>query len=101
MYFAKQIRKQCTEIHNIIFIGADTTNIKKEDAGRILSDTLREFMLSLGVDNGLKAFGFTNDDIPKLVNGTIPQERVTKLAPAGAPGEEELAMLFEKSMNVY
>lgn len=58
-------------------------------------------MLSLGVDNGLKSFGYSNDDIPELVKGTIPQQRVTKLAPAGTPGEEELAMLFENSMNVY
>jgi hydroxyacid-oxoacid transhydrogenase len=83
------------------FLGADTTNVKKEDAGLLLADTLRQFMLSLGVDNGLKAIGYSNDDIPALVKGTLPQQRVTKLAPAGAPGEEELAMLFENSMNVY
>ncbi|XP_015748924.1 PREDICTED: hydroxyacid-oxoacid transhydrogenase, mitochondrial-like, partial [Acropora digitifera] len=83
------------------FPGADTTNVKLADAGMLLSDTLRDFMYSTGVDNGLKALGYTTDDIPALVKGTLPQHRVTKLAPAGNPGEEELARLFEESMTVY
>ena len=58
-------------------------------------------MYSTGVDNGLKALGYTTDDIPALVKGTLPQHRVTKFAPAGNPGEEELARLFQESMTVY
>lgn len=83
------------------FPGADTTNVKLADAGLLLSDTLRDIMYSTGVDNGLKALGYTTDDIPALVKGTLPQHRVTKLAPAGNPEEEELARLFEESMTVY
>ena len=58
-------------------------------------------MYSTRVDNGLKAFGYKPEDIPSLVKGTLPQHRVTKLAPAGNPGEEELAKLFEDSMTLY
>lgn len=58
-------------------------------------------MYSLGVDNGLDAVGYSSDDIPALVQGTLPQHRVTKLAPAGTPGEEELAKLFEEAMMLY
>ena len=58
-------------------------------------------MYDLGVDDGLVAVGYSNDDVSDLVRGTIPQHRVTKLAPAGAPGEEELAKLFEASMKIY
>lgn len=82
-------------------LGADTTNVKLEDAGFLLSDTLREYMYSTRVDNGLKAFGYKPEDIPSLVKGTLPQHRVTTLAPAGNPGEEELAKLFEDSMTLY
>ena len=39
--------------------------------------------------------------ISAAVKGTLPQHRVTKLAPAGAPGEEKLARLFEYSMTLY
>ena len=84
-----------------VFKGADTTNVKLADAGLLLSDTLRDFMYSTGVDNGLTALGYQSEDIPALVKGTLPQHRVTKLAPTGAPGEEELARLFEDSMTLY
>ena len=57
-------------------------------------------MKRLKVPNGLKEVGFTRDDIPALVKGTLPQHRVTKLAPRPV-GEEELAALFEDSMEVY
>ncbi|XP_048577760.1 hydroxyacid-oxoacid transhydrogenase, mitochondrial isoform X2 [Nematostella vectensis] len=82
-------------------MGADTSNVKQADAGPLLADTLLEFMHSLDVDDGLQAFGYSTADIPNLVKGTIPQHRVTKLAPAGAPGEEELARLFEDSLSLY
>ncbi|XP_077990213.1 hydroxyacid-oxoacid transhydrogenase, mitochondrial-like [Glandiceps talaboti] len=81
-------------------LGADTTNVKREDAGLLLADTLRVFMQDLGVDDGLNEFGFTNDDIPALVKGTLPQHRVTKLAPR-PQSEEDLASMFEKSMKIY
>jgi len=53
--------------------GADVASVKREDAGRVLSDTLRSYMNDLGVDNGLKAVGFSTEDIPTLVNATLPQ----------------------------
>ena len=59
------------------------TRLMLADAVLLLSDTLRDFMYSTGVDNGLKALGYTTDDIPALVKGTLPQHRVTKLASAG------------------
>ena len=72
----------------------------KEDAGKILADTLRQFLLDVNVDDGLKAFGYTTSDIPALVKSTIPQHRVTKLAPL-AHTQEDLARLFENSMKLY
>jgi len=53
--------------------GADVTNVKREDAGRVLSDTVRCYMSDLAVDNGLKAVGYSTDDIPALVKATLPQ----------------------------
>lgn len=49
------------------------TSVKREDAGRVLSDTVRSYMSDLSIDNGLKAVGFTTGDIPALVKGTLPQ----------------------------
>ena len=58
-------------------------------------------MYDLGIVDGLQSLGFNNQDIPALVKGVLPQHRVTKLAPAGEPGEEEFASLFENSMKIY
>ena len=43
------------------------------------------------------AIGYTSSDIPALVEGTLPQHRVTKLSPRPA-GPDELAALFEDAM---
>jgi hydroxyacid-oxoacid transhydrogenase len=52
----------------------------------------------LKTPNGLAAIGYTSSDIPALVEGTIPQHRVTKLSPRPA-SPEDLARLFEDAMT--
>ncbi|XP_028283548.1 hydroxyacid-oxoacid transhydrogenase, mitochondrial [Parambassis ranga] len=81
-------------------LGADVLQVKREDAGAVLADTLRQFLFELQVEDGLGAVGYSRDDIPALVQGTIPQERVTKLSPREHT-EEDLSRLFEASMKLY
>jgi hydroxyacid-oxoacid transhydrogenase len=57
-------------------------------------------MRVLDVPNGLKALGYSPADIPKLVEGTLPQHRVTKLSPRPASAED-LAALFEDAMTAW
>ncbi len=54
------------------------SNVKKEDAGRLLADTLRSFLYDLEVEDGLSAIGYTKEDIPSLVKGTIPQVNISR-----------------------
>ena len=81
-------------------LGANVTGANAADAGRILADRITWFMERLGVPNGLKAVGYTSADIPALVEGTLPQHRVTKLAPRPA-GPDDLAALFEEAMVAW
>jgi hydroxyacid-oxoacid transhydrogenase len=82
------------------FLGADISRAKPADAGDVLANQLIRYMQRLQVPNGLSAVGYTRDDIPALVEGTLPQHRVTKLSPRPA-GREELARLFEQSMVIW
>src|SRR6185503_3911641 len=81
-------------------LGATVAGASGSDAGKILADRVIWFMERLGVPNGLKAVGYTSADIAGLVEGTLPQHRVTKLSPRPA-GPDELAALFEDAMVAW
>ena len=81
-------------------LGVDISKASLDDAGKIVSDRIIEFMQNLKIPNGLSAIGYTTDDIPELVKGTLPQHRVTKLSPKPA-GAEELTRLFEDAMTYW
>jgi hydroxyacid-oxoacid transhydrogenase len=55
-------------------------------------------MKKAGLPNGLNAVGYAPEDVPALVEGTLPQHRVTKLAPIPA-GPGELKDLFLGNMK--
>lgn len=75
-------------------LGADVSRCRREDAGRVLADRITWFMQRLNVPNGLRAVGYSSSDIPALVEGTVAQERLTKLSPRPADAEQ-LARIFE------
>ncbi|KKM51822.1 hypothetical protein LCGC14_1555230, partial [marine sediment metagenome] len=50
--------------------------------------------------NGLSAVEFGPDDIDELVQGTLPQHRVTKLSPRPASADD-LKQLFTDSMTLW
>ncbi|XP_018021541.1 probable hydroxyacid-oxoacid transhydrogenase, mitochondrial isoform X2 [Hyalella azteca] len=75
-------------------------DVKDEDAGLALADVLRTYMQALGIEDGLTALGFGSSDVPRLVEGTLPQHRVTKLAPRQQT-HEQLGDILHNSMTVY
>jgi hydroxyacid-oxoacid transhydrogenase len=81
-------------------LGVDVGRARADDAGKILADRITWFMQRLHVPNGLQAVGYSSADIPALVEGTLPQHRVTKLSPRPA-GAEELAAIFEDAMVAW
>ena len=82
-------------------LGADTAGAgAAEEAGDLLADCIVGFMRRLDMPNGLRALGYDAGDIPALVEGTLPQHRVTKLSPRPA-GEKELRQLFEEALEYW
>jgi hydroxyacid-oxoacid transhydrogenase len=81
-------------------LGADVARARREDAGPLLADRITWFMRELSVPNGLRALGYGSSDIPALVEGTLPQHRVTKLAPRPA-ARDDLAAMFEDAMVAW
>lgn len=81
-------------------LGCDVAGAAPTDAGTILSNRVVQFMRHLGMPNGLAAVGYSAVDIPALVQGTLPQHRVTKLSPRPA-GKEELSELFRESLTIW
>jgi hydroxyacid-oxoacid transhydrogenase len=81
-------------------LGASVAGVRSDDAGRVLADRITWFMQRLELPNGLRAIGYSTSDIPSLVEGTLPQQRVTKLAPRPA-GPDDLAQLFERSLDAW
>lgn len=92
----------CPERHMAAaeILGADISRARSQDAGPILADRIIHLMHRLKVPNGLSALGYTPDDVRLLVQGTLPQHRVTKLSPRPA-SEEDLALLFEESLTIW
>ncbi len=81
-------------------LGADITSAKPEDAGEIIAQTVIGYFRRFNLPNGLKDVGFSESDIPRLVEGTLPQHRVTKLSPRPA-GADELAGIFKNAMRYW
>ena len=81
-------------------LGVDIAGVQAADAGRVLGERITWFMDRLRVPNGLRAVGYSTSDIPALVEGTLPQHRVTKLSPRPAT-PDDLAALFEDALVAY
>jgi hydroxyacid-oxoacid transhydrogenase len=81
-------------------MGADIAKAKKEDAGEMLASAFVTLMKKTGMPNGLSAVGFTSKDVDKLVEGTLPQHRVTQLSPRRFT-PDDLKALFLDSMTCW
>lgn len=81
-------------------LGVEVSEARDEDAGNILADALIAVMKQTGMPNGLSAVGFSEADVEKLAEGTLPQHRVTKLSPRPA-SKDELMILFKDAMRYW
>ena len=81
-------------------IGADVRDAGPDDSGELIAQSLIKIMKDLGVPNGLRAVGYTPEDLDRLVEGVLPQHRVTKLSPRPATAADFRQMLAD-SMTIW
>ena len=82
-------------------LGADVSRAQAaDDAGRFSPIASPGSCSGCGCRTACSAIGYSSSDIPALVEGTLPQHRVTKLSPRPA-GPDELARLFEDAMVAW
>lgn len=81
-------------------LGAAAEGAAGADAGAVLADAIVDLMRAVEMPSGLAAVGFTAEHVPALVAGTLPQHRVTKLAPRPA-SEADLSALFSDALRYW
>ncbi|HWK79430.1 MAG TPA: hydroxyacid-oxoacid transhydrogenase, partial [Thermomicrobiales bacterium] len=81
-------------------MGVDTRGASPEDGGALLSGFLVDLMKRVEMPNGLNGVGITEDDLPALVKGTIPQQRITQLSPRPAT-DVDYAAMFTEAMRYW
>jgi hydroxyacid-oxoacid transhydrogenase len=69
-------------------------------AGETLAAAVIELMRKTGMPNGLAAVGYTEADVDRLVEGTLPQHRVTRLCPRPFT-HEDLHRIFLDSLTLW
>ncbi|KAG8013749.1 Hydroxyacid-oxoacid transhydrogenase, partial [Nibea albiflora] len=72
-----------TVTDSVLRSGADIRQVKREDAGAVLADTLRHFLFDLAVEDGLWR---------RASNQTVTHDNTS---------EDDLSELFEASMKIY
>lgn len=72
----------------------DTANAGSEQ----LPSALTTLMRDIDIPNGIGAVGYTEDDIPDLVPGTMKQQRLLATCPR-TPDEDDIARIFARSIE--
>jgi len=80
------------------------SSIPDVDIGDHLYESIARFLDRLGVPRGLKAVGYSETDVDRLVDGTLPQRRVLDLAPGigdvvGEDGRDHLTTIIRDSLQ--
>jgi hydroxyacid-oxoacid transhydrogenase len=81
-------------------LGAEVGGAPPEQAGEVLATAVVALMRRTGLPNGLAAVGYNEGDIERLVEGTLPQQRVTRLSPRPF-SREDLAGIFRESLRCW
>lgn len=81
-------------------MGADASGGVEEEAGDILADRVVHLMRATGIPNGLRGVGYSEEDLPKLVDKAFPQKRLLDNGPRPV-SRDDLEGLFRGAMSYW
>ena len=81
-------------------LGAKIHGPSDIEAAMTLSEMLIQLMKDIGSPNGIGEFGYTEADIPEIVEGTLKQQRMLVGCPRRV-GEQELTQIATESMKYW
>jgi len=81
-------------------MGADVSGVKPGEAGDLLASILIDLMHETAMPNGLRAVGFSKEDLDALVAGALSQQRLIKLSPCPV-GPDDLKRIFLEAMSYW
>jgi alcohol dehydrogenase class IV len=70
------------------------------DAAEFLPSVLVALLRDIGIPNGIGAVGYTEDDVPDLVEGTMKQQRLLATAPKEVT-EDDVAGILTRSVTLW
>ena len=76
--------------------GADTPS----DPAELLPTVLAELLRDIDIPNGIEAVGFSEGDVPDLVDGTMKQQRLLATCPKDVT-EDDIARIFTRSLHLW
>lgn len=86
--------------HAAELLGLNRRGLSVMEAALSLPDQIVQLMKDIGFPNGLNALGYSEADIPLIVEGTLKQERLMVSCPRMI-GEKELAQIARDSMKIW
>ncbi|HEY7488548.1 MAG TPA: hydroxyacid-oxoacid transhydrogenase [Streptosporangiaceae bacterium] len=73
---------------------------RPDDPAEHLPRALLNLMRDIGIPDGIGGVGYTEGDVPDLVEGTLKQQRLLATAPREA-GPDELSGIFTRSLRLW
>jgi len=81
-------------------LGARIEGLSLTDAAMALPKALITLMRDIGLPNGLRALGYSEQDIPALAEGALKQQRLLSCSPRPVE-REEMEGLFREAMQYW
>lgn len=87
-------------LHGARLLGGDATDVSDSESGSILAGRLIDMMRTTGMPNGVGGVGYTERDIPDLVEGAYAQKRLLLQSPRSVE-QNDLAGIYSDAMNLW